>query len=159
MDKIYFNKAQCKKCGSVITSESINRMVRCNCGSIAVDGGYEYIRRIGNLDDIIELSNVIDLKELKDLNDFKDLIKDLEDCEEYIDRINNDYLNNKEEALNFSDKTYKKYSISEPTITIFNSNPFPTNNDEKTQLKINLEAIKRIIVEAIIKKQKEIIKN
>lgn len=159
MDKIYFNKAQCKKCGSVITSESINRMVRCNCGSIAVDGGYEYIRRIGNLDDIIELSIVIDLKELKDLNDFKDLIKDLEDCEEYIDRINKDYLNNKEEALNFSDKTYNKYYITEPTITEFNSNPFPANNDEKTQLKINLEAIKRIIVESIIKKQKEIIKN
>ncbi len=91
----------------------------------------------------------------KEKNGKEDLLK----AKEYIDRINKDYLNNKEEALNFSDKTYKKYSISEPTITIFNSNPFPTNNDEKTQLKINLEASKRIIVEAIIKKQKEIMKN
>lgn len=159
MDKIYFNKAQCKKCGSIITSKSVNEMIRCNCGAIAVDGGYEYIRRIGNLDDIIELSSVIDLKELKDLNDFKDLIKDLDECEEYIDRINYDYFNNKEKALSFSYKTYEKYLISEPTITGFNSNPFPTNNDEKTQLKLNLKAIKRIIIDVIIKKQKEITKN
>ena len=27
-----------------------------HCGSIAVDGGLEYVKRIGNLDDVIELS-------------------------------------------------------------------------------------------------------
>jgi predicted Zn-ribbon and HTH transcriptional regulator len=37
--KIKVNKAQCKKCGDVIESKTVNNMKRCSCGSIAVDGG------------------------------------------------------------------------------------------------------------------------
>ena len=39
--------------------------------------GYEYIRRIGDMESIIELSTQINLKELKDLNDFRDLKQSL----------------------------------------------------------------------------------
>lgn len=156
MEKLIINKAQCKQCGSIIISENVNELIRCSCGKIAVDGGYEYIRRIGDMESIIELSTQINLKELKDLNDFRDLINDLEECEKHIDKMNNDYLRNYDIALEFVNKTYSKYAVSEPKISFFNSNPFPTNNDNITQLKINLEAVKRIIIQVIIKKQKEI---
>lgn len=54
--KIIINKAQCKKCKDIIESKNINNFKKCSCGSIAVDGGLEYIKRIDNLDDVIELS-------------------------------------------------------------------------------------------------------
>ena len=54
--KIIENKAQCKKCQDIIQSKSTIELKRCSCGSIAVDGGLDYIKRLGNLDDIIELT-------------------------------------------------------------------------------------------------------
>ena len=54
--KIKVNKAQCKKCGDIIESKTTNDLKRCSCGSIAVDGGLDYIKRIGKEEDIIELS-------------------------------------------------------------------------------------------------------
>ena len=41
------NSAQCKSCGSHIESTHRHHYVACMCGSIAVDGGREYIRRVG----------------------------------------------------------------------------------------------------------------
>ena len=54
--KILINKAQCKKCNDIIESKHIHDLKWCSCKSIAVDGGLEYLRRVGNLEDIIELS-------------------------------------------------------------------------------------------------------
>lgn len=56
MGKIIINKAKCKKCGDIIESKEINDFKRCTCGIIAVDGGHEYIKRVGNKNNIIELS-------------------------------------------------------------------------------------------------------
>lgn len=56
MAKIIINKAKCKKCGDIIESKEVNDFKRCTCGSIAVDGGLEYIKRVGNKEDVIELS-------------------------------------------------------------------------------------------------------
>ncbi|MDO4394381.1 MAG: hypothetical protein Q4C23_00175 [Mycoplasmatota bacterium] len=66
--KIIENKAQCKKCGDIIESKDINDLKRCSCGSIAVDGGLDYIKRLGNLEDIIELSKVEINKEENEQN-------------------------------------------------------------------------------------------
>lgn len=63
-EKIIINKAQCKKCKDIIESKNINDFKRCSCGSIAVDGGLEYIKRIGNLDDVIELLNLMLIKKI-----------------------------------------------------------------------------------------------
>ena len=41
------NIAKCKKCGTIIESKSRHQMVWCNCHSIFVDGGQDYIRRGG----------------------------------------------------------------------------------------------------------------
>ena len=54
--KILVNKIQCKKCKNIIESKHVHDFKWCTCKSIAVDGGLEYLRRVGNLEDIIELS-------------------------------------------------------------------------------------------------------
>ena len=54
--KILVNKIQCKKCKDIIESKYVHDCKWCVCRNIAVDGGLEYLRRVGNLEDIIELS-------------------------------------------------------------------------------------------------------
>ena len=61
--KILINKAQCKKCSDIIESKHVYDFKWCSCKSIAVDGGLEYIRRLGNLQETIELSKFEDIKE------------------------------------------------------------------------------------------------
>ena len=53
-EEIISNKIKCKKCGDVIESKNTNDYKRCSCGAIAVDGGKDYLKRIGN--DIFYLS-------------------------------------------------------------------------------------------------------
>uniref|UniRef100_A0A6M3LEM0 DUF7695 domain-containing protein n=1 Tax=viral metagenome TaxID=1070528 RepID=A0A6M3LEM0_9ZZZZ len=55
---IISNKAKCLKCGDVIESRSVHDFVWCNCHSIAVDGGREYLRRVGEAFDMKELSEI-----------------------------------------------------------------------------------------------------
>ena len=54
--KILVNKIQCKKCKDIIESKYVHDFKWCVYRNIAVDGGLEYLRRVGNLEDIIELS-------------------------------------------------------------------------------------------------------
>lgn len=61
------NKAKCKKCGDIIESKTVNDFKRCSCGSIAVDGGLEYLKRIENEENIIELSEFYDGNNSKSL--------------------------------------------------------------------------------------------
>lgn len=42
------NRALCKICGSVIESMYRHDFVYCSCTAIAVDGGNDYARRVGN---------------------------------------------------------------------------------------------------------------
>ena len=42
------NRAKCRRCGDVIWSMYRHDFTRCSCGAIAVDGGYDYVRRIGS---------------------------------------------------------------------------------------------------------------
>ena len=54
--KIIKNAIKCKKCGETIESCSVHDFKFCSCGSCAVDGGHEYLRRCGNPEDWKELS-------------------------------------------------------------------------------------------------------
>ena len=56
MQKILINRIKCKKCGDIIQSNSVHDFKFCKCKSVAVDGGQDYIRRIGNADDFEELT-------------------------------------------------------------------------------------------------------
>lgn len=50
------NIAQCRKCGDIIESTHRHDFKWCKCKAIAVDGGKDYLRRLGDSKDIIELS-------------------------------------------------------------------------------------------------------
>lgn len=49
------NQAECRKCGSRIESKSVHDYVACACGAIAIDGGNEYNRYIGDPNDFVYL--------------------------------------------------------------------------------------------------------
>lgn len=57
---IISNKIKCKKCGDIIESKNTNDYNRCSCGAVAIDGGKDYLKRIGNEKDYEELSEIKD---------------------------------------------------------------------------------------------------
>ena len=50
------NAIRCKKCGDVIESESVHDYQECSCGACFVDGGHEYVRFGGDLENIEPLT-------------------------------------------------------------------------------------------------------
>ena len=56
MRKILVNKIRCKKCGDIIESKSVHDFNFCKCESVAADGGHDYLRRLGELEDWEDLS-------------------------------------------------------------------------------------------------------
>lgn len=50
------NSIQCRKCGEIISSFSTHDFKYCSCHSVAVDGGFEYMRVTGDLENYIDLS-------------------------------------------------------------------------------------------------------
>ncbi len=56
--EIIVNRIKCKKCGDIIESKHRHDFKWCKCNSIAVDGGKDYLKRIGDADLFIELSKV-----------------------------------------------------------------------------------------------------
>ena len=58
MDIIIRNMIKCNKCGDIIESKSTHDYVTCKCGAVAVDGGHDYLRRCGHIEDWTELSIV-----------------------------------------------------------------------------------------------------
>ena len=54
--KIWRNRARCRKCGTVLESKSVHDLQTCSCGAVSIDGGQEYLRRLGKPADIEELS-------------------------------------------------------------------------------------------------------
>ena len=64
MTKIIKNAIQCKLCGEVIESKHVHDFVMCKCGSCAVDGGHDYLRRcFRDKDCYIDLSESIEISE------------------------------------------------------------------------------------------------
>ncbi len=55
-EEIISNRIKCKKCGDIIESKSTNDYKKCSCGAVTVDGGKDYLKRIGNEEDYKELS-------------------------------------------------------------------------------------------------------
>lgn len=54
--KILVNRAKCNHCGWVIESQGRHHLNVCGCGRLYVDGGQEYLRRGGDLNNYEELS-------------------------------------------------------------------------------------------------------
>ena len=53
---VVVNKCQCAVCLDIIESRHRHSFVRCKCGAIFTDGGTEYIRRGGEIENIIDMS-------------------------------------------------------------------------------------------------------
>lgn len=64
IEQIRTNKIKCKKCGDIIESINVHDFKWCSCGAVAIDGGREYLRRVGNEADFEELSHFIKLAEI-----------------------------------------------------------------------------------------------
>ena len=64
--KIIQNEARCNKCDDIIYSRHRHDFVQCKCGAIAVDGGMDYLRRLGHNEDISDRSLRIDSRALDD---------------------------------------------------------------------------------------------
>lgn len=58
MAKIIHNMIRCNLCGDEIESTSVHDYVQCSCGACAVDGGHDYLRRIGDHDSWTDISVV-----------------------------------------------------------------------------------------------------
>ena len=50
------NAVTCLNCGDFIYSAHRHHYNQCTCGSIAVDGGQDYLRRVGALDACVDMS-------------------------------------------------------------------------------------------------------
>jgi len=61
-EKIRVNKVQCKLCLDIIESKYTHDFVWCKCKTIAVDGGKDYLKRVGDYSLCIELSEFEFLK-------------------------------------------------------------------------------------------------
>ena len=57
---ILSNQIICNKCGDSPYSSHVHDFKYCKCGSIAVDGGMDYLKRTGTLNDYKDISIVID---------------------------------------------------------------------------------------------------
>ena len=57
-EKIVSNKVKCVYCGDILESKNNNDFKKCSCGAVAIDGGHEFLKRIGSEEDYIELSEV-----------------------------------------------------------------------------------------------------
>ncbi len=58
--KIKTNSIQCLLCGDIIVSTNTHHFQECTCGNCAVDGGKDYLRRLGDNNTYIELSKYED---------------------------------------------------------------------------------------------------
>lgn len=50
------NAATCLGCGDFIVSKHRHDFVTCTCGAVSVDGGQEYLRRVGEFTNAMDMS-------------------------------------------------------------------------------------------------------
>ena len=56
MKKTIKNSIQCKLCRDILVSKTTHDFVTCSCGKVSVDGGIDYGRWLGDLENIIDLT-------------------------------------------------------------------------------------------------------
>lgn len=57
---ILCNQVACLSCGDKPYSENRHDFKSCNCGIISVDGGMDYLRRYGDMTNVIDISIEMD---------------------------------------------------------------------------------------------------
>ncbi len=51
------NKIMCLRCNTIVESKTVHDFKWCKCGKVAVDGGKDYLKRMGDPKNIKELSH------------------------------------------------------------------------------------------------------
>lgn len=55
--EIIVNAAKCLACGDIIESKHRHDFVKCTCGNLSVDGGFDYVKRsVTDCTKIVEMS-------------------------------------------------------------------------------------------------------
>ena len=62
--RIIRNAAVCMICDDLIESKHTHDFVVCKCGAIFVDGGHDYLRRGGDLQSVIDVSEWEEVEEI-----------------------------------------------------------------------------------------------
>ena len=65
--KAISNEAECRLCGDQIFSGHRHDYKECKCGAIAIDGGLDYIRWVGNIENIIDRSMSMSEEAINDM--------------------------------------------------------------------------------------------
>lgn len=60
LPRIIRNAARCLYCHDEIESTHVHDFKWCSCGAVAVDGGMEYVRRVGDPHMYEELTQTVD---------------------------------------------------------------------------------------------------
>ena len=73
------NCIKCKSCGDIIISTHRHDFKRCSCGRVAVDGGYDYLKRsfTNDSNDYEELSIIQEPSDIQSDNDMITIKKHL----------------------------------------------------------------------------------
>lgn len=68
--KIFENKIKCNHCGDILISEHVYDFKTCSCGTVSIDGGKEYLKRLfkNSVNDLEDLSEYEIIEEGKDNN-------------------------------------------------------------------------------------------
>lgn len=68
--KIFENKIKCNHCGDILISEHVHDFKTCSCGTVSIDGGKEYLKRLfkNSVNDLEDLSEYEIIEEGKDNN-------------------------------------------------------------------------------------------
>lgn len=61
MKRIIRNAVRCKSCLAIIESKTTHDITFCSCGKVGVDGGHDYLRRVGSLEDYEELTEWVSM--------------------------------------------------------------------------------------------------
>lgn len=95
------------------------------------------------------MNEILKEKEMKDLTD------DYKKCDYYLNNLKNGNINCLADAINFSNKKYAEFYIKDSEVALMNTNLIPTNLDNVSQTIQNLNALKKMIDEIIIKKRND----
>lgn len=89
-------KIKCASCNDIIESKYRHDYVKCKCGKIFIDGGDDYLRFGGDLNNILFDYN----NKWVNYSDFLDIDSYTDDLEELVERVsNNDFIENGKERL------------------------------------------------------------
>ena len=98
---IIHNRIKCLKCGDVIESKSVHDFRWCSCHACAVDGGRQYLRRLGEPTDWEDMSECIeDPPDPPDQDEYAVTTEQLkeqykEELEDYIEKVIKDSIKQK----------------------------------------------------------------